>query len=234
MYRYPAHILPSHLHKHLRSTDIPDHACFARKISSCALPLTIQDIYDNKQAYTQAKEFWEGVSVSLISVYKTRDVRFKIKKDCDRDYHALWDNGDVDLPKSQDVIYDKEATYVGMSADKIKSAAFNVRATESFMNSEKLSKFAELIPSITLKFEHAPTLCNYWHFNIFMYTGEKDTERLDLSNHLGIEKNQVEKIARIVTASDSYAALFVLPNKIHRCNLRKKAYLKANTKHNNI
>ena len=234
MHKYPAHILPSHLHKHLRCTEIPNHACFARKISSCALPLTEQDIYDNKQVYTQAKEFLEGVSVSLISVYKTRDVRFKIKKDSDRDYHTLWGNGDVELPESKDVIYDKATPYVGMSANKIKSAKFNVRATESFVNSEKLSKFADLIPLITLKFEHAPTLCNYWHFNIFMYTGEKDTERLDISNQLGMGKNQVEKIARIVTASESYAALFVLPDKIHRCNLRKKAYLKANTKHNNI
>ncbi len=231
MYQYPKHIIPHYLNKHIQPEHIPHHACFVRLLNIVKkTPSNENEIHDYCDQYVKANEFIEGMSVYLLDTYRPRHSRFKINKEAEW-LNGSWENGYCKCPKENEYRCEDDICYVLIPTKLIKHASFDVEKfiKESFSNDKDLFDkdiIIESLKKITLRYEHAPTLCNFWHFNIFMY--DVNGVKID-SNYLVPKK--IERVARSIKKAENFKNIFSVPGRLHKCRISKKYYMKANTKY---
>ena len=232
MYNYPKNIIPHYLNKHIRQEHVPHHAYFVRLLNlGKKTPSNKNEIHNDLVNYVKADEFADGMSVYLLDIYKPQHSRFKIN-DESKWLHNPWIKGDCNCPQTGDYKCVDKVCYVLIPVKQIKRASFDVGKfiQESFSNDNDLLNkdiIIESLKKITLRYEHAPTLCNFWHFNIFMY--DINGKKID-SEYFAAKK--IERVARAVKKTTDFENIFSAPRNLHRCKMRKKYYKNADTKYN--
>lgn len=235
MYPYPKHIIPDCLNRHIRQEHVPNHAHFVRLLNLIEkTPSTRKEIHDSIDKYVKADEFAKGMSVYLIDKYRPGHSRFKIHKDSDH-FHNPWIKGECNCPKENDFKCEEDVFYAIVPVRRVKEASIDIKELikESFSNDKDIlnkDKVLEALEKINLRYEHAPTLCNFWHFNIFMYD-MKDV-KIDANYFAPQTPKKCERVARAVKKTSGFEHIFIVPEKLHKCRMKTKAYKNANTKHN--
>lgn len=144
----------------------------------------------NLASHFSASQFYGGLSVNLLSVYRKQDACFKVIGSKDDPQHQPWNDGDAPFAPFEKIL--KYSRYRGFVGIRIKHL---LRA--------KIDKRPIKVQGVTLrndkayfKLEHAPTVCNFWHFNIHIEAVNSETNQEYLLKDLnGYSNNQLTKVA---------------------------------------
>ena len=139
-------------------------------------------------------------------------------------YFDMWNEGDEPImPDDTDVTIRKHRGCFCMKAESIK--AFRSKIT--FNTKDNVSR----IEDATLRFEHAPTYTNYWHFDLHVWScpQDKSKEPYKLRDHLeGSSENAKSKKFRkyMVGIMDDIGSIMTTEKSIKPVYLTKSKYIK--------
>lgn len=144
----------------------------------------------NYARHFKASQFFDGLSVNLLSVFRKQDAAFKVLGSADDPQHQEWQEGNDPFSLDEGML--KYSRYRGFVGIKIKD-----------LNKAKIDKRAIKIDGVTIRedevhftLEHAPTLCNFWHFNIHIEgINSNNHEYYLLRNEEGYKNSQLSKVA---------------------------------------
>lgn len=144
----------------------------------------------NLATHFSASQFKEGLSVNLLSVYRKQDACFKVLGTKDAPQHQCWVEGTQPYIPSDDILkYSKNRGYVGIRIKHLYTACIEKR--EIKVQGTKLRD-----DKVYFILEHAPTVCNFWHFNIHIEAINSATnEKYLLKDVPDYSSNQLSKVA---------------------------------------
>lgn len=166
--RIPNHY-PRYLYPKLRYHRIPPHPKMKRMMVlrlmlGAEMPKKGLIDRDTMAAHMRDSQFYGGISVNLLYMYKKRDVVWWIDDEQLTDY---WDYRSTPpgIPASK-LLHNKKQGYFGFCIRDIE----RISSTYQVFNDK--GKF-QREDGVICKVEHWPTRVNYWHYNIFLYGVEK-------------------------------------------------------------
>lgn len=176
--------------------------------------------------YFPATEFLRGLSTNLLSVCKKKDNNWKLKKGVDDKFKASWlPHKIVEYPMEQDVDWNLDRPYVSVKIKDVFSLyQLGTGIRDNVGNPLNIEK-------LTFKIKHAPTCCNFWHFEIFVIvnfmngkqlTLKEEGEKLPNNNShtlvkMFIKQAQFENIIR----TDKRETEYRLPKYMYKSNSKK-------------
>ena len=174
-----------------------------------------------KDSFAEGKEVKastvkNGISVNLISIYKKKNMKFSpIEDKSNPRFHLLfvW-NSDGCTPQVGEYKYNNTQRYYGFKISQIQD--FEI----SFAY---MAKSITTTDKIRFKIEHCPTMCNFWHFNVYIWGQNASTmEWMKLCPDI-ISNKTFEKIA--IAALPILAKKIVEPKVMRARKLNKKYYI---------
>ncbi len=138
--------------------------------------LTINEGKTVVENYFQTTEFLRGLSTNLLSICKREDNNWKLKKGAADRFKSPWlPNEKVECPTDEDVDWNLNRPYVSVKIKDVLSLhqlgiGINDKAGNP-LNVEKL----------TFEIKHAPTCCNFWHFEISVVVHFNNGDKLTLT-----------------------------------------------------
>ncbi len=139
--------------------------------------VVIRDSTQLKQHFKksmQSKEFVDGVSVNLLSVFRKKDVLLRPNYTAHPDWENNWvPNSTTERPLIEDIYHDKRRSYFGFRIKDLNTITFE------YFPIKKADSPTMTPKQLTLRVEHRPSKINFWHCNIFI--SEKDTD-VDIRN----------------------------------------------------
>lgn len=200
-----------------------------------AVDLSLNDYYllrytvDNKPVKDGQKElgkhfcpsrFYNGCSTNLLSVYKKCDARYIVHGNAHSPQHQDWKEGKSHHQLSfSDFHYKKNRGFVGVKIE-------DLRAT--FIDKRSIVVQGTVVRNDKVYFEveHAPTRCNFWHFNIMVYgINSKTNEIYRLCDEKDYSNSQMTKVATALI--HKLEDKIVLPQGMRKHYLSKKKYIKG-------
>lgn len=138
----------------------------------------------------KSSQFFDGLSVNLLSVFRKQDAAFMVLGSAGDPQHQEWKQGNDPFIVDDRLL--KYSRYRGFVGIKIKD-----------LNRAKIDKRDIKVDGVTIrkdevhfKIEHAPTLCNFWHFNIHIEgINSKNSQYYLLRNEQGYKNTQLSKVA---------------------------------------
>lgn len=134
--------------------------------------------------------FFNGCSVNLLSVYRKCDARYLVHGKADAPQHQEWNEGDSSfLLKKKDYRYKKNRGFLGVKIGDLKN---------TFIDKAQIKVNGAVIreDKIFFDIEHAPTKCNFWHFNIMIYGINSNTNDIyRLRDVEGYSNSQMGRVA---------------------------------------
>lgn len=189
--KYPVRLLPLPSYHKIKDSDITRNMYFIRQIRRGHQIKRIKNLRSKCEKLLSASEFYGGISCNLLSVFKKSDAAFLPSNDDLLGYTDYWNEGDAArYPTEGNYEYYPWQGYFGF---KVKDV-YEFEADIPIKN-----KNGKTIRTDTalLRFVHAPTYCNFWHFNLFLHAKHSVTGQIyNLSDaESGVSKTQVGKIA---------------------------------------
>lgn len=121
-----------------------------------------QDLKEHFAKHMQSKEFIDGVSVLLLSVFRKKDVLLR------PDYkgHSSWED-DWDMKTStpmlvEGISHEPHRAYFGFRIQDLSTVLFD------YIPSKNIDNPSLPTMHLTLRVEHRPTTINFWHCNIYI------------------------------------------------------------------
>ena len=163
--------------------------------------------------------FYNGCSTNLLSIYKKCDARYIVHGKADSPQHTEWKEGKSHYHLTlSDYHYKKNRGFVGIKIN-------DLRAT--FIDKRSIVVQGAVVreDKVYFEIEHAPTKCNFWHFNIMIYgVNSKTNEPYRLRDEEGYSNSQMTKVATALI--HKLEDKIVLPQGMRRRYLSKKKYIK--------
>ena len=159
-----------------------------------------------------------GISVNLIAVYKKKDMKFSPidDKTAPRFHTPFKWNSNACLPQNGQYTYNRKQRYYGFNIARLQDCEISFAY-----------KANGITPSdkIRFKIEHYPTMCNFWHFNIFIWgqvSSSKEWIKLECPKY--VSNGTFKKIA--IAAFPLLAKIIVGPKVMRARKLNKKYFIK--------
>lgn len=223
MLKYPKHILPKKGYKRIDNCDIPHESIFLRTIKGQTQPCSQEDIKKGYKAYARKDHWRGGLSVNLLGRYSIEDCKYHLLKNntCSDDWKEK--DGDAKLPSTDNFEYVDNMPYVGLSAKCVKEFNFIYKdANQQFSFDNRILEEGPV--NITLDYCHAPTQCNFWHFNIWALLHQNGNRKC-INTIEEFENN--EDYIDALSHSTMLVPMFVLPSKMRPKNLHPKAFVRG-------
>lgn len=199
---YPRRILPSPNYHNIKEEDVPFNAFLLRQIRRKHQVKTIRVLRSKCESILSASEFYKGISCNLLSTVFRKEHSFFIpSNDAELGYIEDWHPGDSPiLPTEGNCEYLPWQGYCGFKVSDL----YEFEADIPIKNKNGTVVRTDVC---LIRFEHAPTLCNFWHFNLFLYAKHSNTgEIYNLKDpEKGVSKSQLTKIATAL--ADDFAPL---------------------------
>ena len=218
---YPKHIIGKSNFKKIDNVGFLKHRGFfiGRTTSLGADSFSIDVV---KESFAEGREVKDttvknGISVNLISIYKKNDMKFfPVEDKQDPQFHIpfIW-NSDGCLPQIGDYKYNNAQRYYGFKISQIQDFEISfVYKANGIAPTDK----------IRLKIEHCPTMCNFWHFNIFIWGQDSlSKEWIKLECPAVVSNGTFKKIA--IAAFPILAKKIVKPKVMRARKLNKKYFI---------
>ena len=223
--KYPKNLLPSKEYVgRIAAEDIPRGACFIRWTAKNLPVKAIQGLRKNAAKHIEKGCIFNGISCYLCSVMKKNATMFILAIPKGTRYCDTWNEGeDPIMPDDADVAIRENRGCFCMKAESIK--AFHSKITFNTKDNNSRTEDA------TLRFEHAPTYTNYWHFNLHLWScpQDKSKEPYKLREHIeGSSENARSKKFRkyMVGIMDDIGSIMTTEKSIKPVYLTKSKYLK--------
>lgn len=218
---YPKHIIGKSNFKKIDNVDFLKHRGFfiGRTTSLGADSFSIDAVKDSFAKGREVKDttIKNGISVNLISIYKKYDMKFfPIEDKQDPQFHVpfIW-KSDGCLPQIGDYKYNNAQRYYGFKISQIQDLEISfVYKANGIAPTDK----------IRFKIEHSPTMCNFWHFNIFIWGQDSvSKEWIKLECPMVVSNSTFKKIA--IAAFPLLAKKIVKPKVMRARKLNKKYFM---------
>lgn len=223
--KYPKHLLPSKEYfGRIAAEDIPRGACFIRWTAGNLPVKTIQGLRKNAAKHIDKGCIYNGISCYLCSVMKKKDTQYILAIPAGTKYFDAWNEGEEPImPDDADVTIRKHRGCFCMKAESIK--AFRSKIT--FNTKDNVSR----VEDATLRFEHAPTYTNYWHFDLHVWScpQDKSKEPYKLREHIeGNSENAKSRKFRkyMVGIMEDIGSIMTTEKSIKPVYLTKSKYIK--------
>lgn len=218
---YPKHIVGKSNFKKIENVGFLEYRGFfvGRTTSIDAESFSINTVKDSfaEGKEVKASTVRNGISVNLISIYKKNDMKFfPIEYKDNPRFHLLfaWDS-DGCLPQVGEYKYNNTQRYYGFKISQIQNFEISFAYT---------AKCITPTDKIRFKIEHCPTMCNFWHFNIFILGQDSSSKKwIKLECPNIISNRTFEKIA--IAALPILAKKIVEPKVMRARKLNKKYYI---------
>ena len=163
--------------------------------------------------------FYNGCSTNLLSVYRKCDARYIVHGKADFPQHQNWKEGDHYYSlKTSDFHYKKKRGFIGVKIKDLRSLyidKYRIVVQGAVVREDK----------VYFNVEHAPTKCNFWHFNVLIYgVNSKTHETYRLRDIEGYSNGQMTKVATALI--HKLEDKLVLPQDMKKMYLSKSKYLK--------
>lgn len=137
-----------------------------------------------------SSQFYDGLSVNLLSVFHKQDAAFKVLGSAQDPQHNCWNSGDSPVCMQDSMLkYLRNRGFVGIRIKDLYKARIDKREI-------KINGVLKRNDKVYFKLEHAPTKCNFWHFNIHIEAiNSNDNSKYLLRDLEGYSKNQLSKVA---------------------------------------
>lgn len=137
-----------------------------------------------------ASQFYDGLSVNLLSVFHKQDAAFKVLGTAQEQQHNCWSTGDSPICMQDSMLkYLRCRGFVGIRIKDLYKAKIDKWEI-------KINGVSQRNDNVYFKLEHAPTKCNFWHFNIHIEAiNSIDNSKYLLRDIEGYSKNQLSKVA---------------------------------------
>lgn len=230
---YPNRIVPHSQWHILNHIDVKEHISnfFAIRLQESSNSTSISDRQKNKyKSYFPAKRFYDGISTILLSSqYRKRDVHWHIKN---KDLHTslLSNNQQPMFTKMNIDDYKwrkKRRNFIGIRLSIIHTMCVESKtlSTNGFPTNISINGLTTNIKKYCFLFKHEPTICNFWHCNIFVAAILQDESLLILNEKQEyIPQKTVDRIAKKLR--DNYMSDDMLKNStfLKEYYLPKKMY----------
>lgn len=184
---YPHRLLPQARFKVISSFKGLGNHYILRLAPKGVVIKNVTQLKSNFKCSIQSKEFVDGVSVNLISVFRKKDVllrpNFALHPDWEKDWKP---NTTTDRPM-QDVIHYKKHSYFGFRIRDLSTITFRYHPIKNI--DEPTMAPIDLF----LRVEHRPSKINFWHCNIFI--SEQGTN-IDIRKEF--DEKVIKRMAKIV------------------------------------
>ena len=211
--KYPNHLYPKKIYKKIIfDSKLNDH-CLLRYTSSDK-PIEKGKLGE----HMGASQFSGGCSVNLLSVYRKCDSRYAVNGKSDAPQHQYWNEEDSSyVLHSKDFKYDKKREFIGVKIKDVRSTYIDNRSI--IVNGTKIRD-----DKVFFDIEHAPTRCNFWHYNMYIYGINSQTkERYCLSTLNNYSNGQLKKVA--VDLLHKLETHLLLPSQMKSHYLPKRYYM---------
>ena len=187
---YPTIILPSLKHKLIKSDSLPSNTCFIRSIRNKPQIKSRERLKEKIGSILSASEFYNGISCNLYFVFNERHASFNVKDPSNKGLNTHWESPNPPMkPIEGDYEHVHWQGYFGFFLKKISKfeAEIPIKKNGKLLRHDKCF----------LKIVHAPTQCNFWHFNLFLFAEHSKTKMIYNLNDTvhGPSKSQVPRIA---------------------------------------
>lgn len=214
--KYPSHLYPNKRYKKITyDFSLGDH--FLLRYTKEDVPLDKGEQLLGK--HMCASRFFNGCSTNLLSRYRKTDARFIVKGTANSPQHEDWNEGDSCYNLREiDFQYNKKRGYIGIKISDLLGVCIDKRPI--VVNGIKIRE-----DKVFLKIEHAPTKCNFWHFNIVICgINSKTGKEYKLKDQEGYTNTQMTKVATdLIHKLEPY---LVRPEKMKKKYLPKNKYIK--------
>lgn len=164
---YPRRLLPSsNYHKMESIKGIGNHFVLRATPKGICVRKKIH-LKNNFRACMQSKEFVDGVSVNLLSVFHKKDILFKADYRLHPEWELDWDEISSTPRPNGDVVRERQRGYFGFRVRDLSTIFFDYFPIKGVDDPTMPPMH------LTLRMEHRPTKLNFWHCTIFIC--EQDT-----------------------------------------------------------
>lgn len=163
---YPKELLPQSNYKFINTDELEDESSLIRK-SKKNKKDSIDNIGDVRlDAICEENKEREifGLSFNLFGIYTIEHLRIIVEN---KDYHEYW------KPKQEILSINEILFSLDEEAYPIFFSIINIHNIEFPYEKAINNKYTESLLA-TCKIEHKPTKCNYWHFELSIYSSEKN------------------------------------------------------------
>lgn len=216
---YPKHIVGKSNFTKIDKIGFLKHRGFfvGRTTSMDASLFSNEAIIESFEAGLEIKDstIKNGISVNLISIYKKKDMKFApIENRNEPRFHISFEEGaDGCLPQAREYTYDNAKKYYGFKVSQIQD--FEILFAYKANGISPSNK-------IRFKIEHSPTMCNFWHFNIFLFGQDCFSGKwIKLECPKNVSNNTFKKIANAIFP---FLAKKIIMSKIVRARKLNKKY----------
>lgn len=162
--RYPQHLLPHRRYKMITLDEWMKRMYVIRYTEGGVQIADKQVLRDTYPNHFKDSVWINGISVSLCGLFRKRDVAYVIKPYKIKRYSKDWMQGKgVRSPKEKHVMMKPTKGFLGLNIGDMLSVKFPYDVTY-YVENEKKTRTDQC----SLKIEHAPTVSNFWHFNIWI------------------------------------------------------------------
>lgn len=159
---YPRRLLPSSNYHKMMSLNGIGNLFVLRAIPKGFCVRTKVHLKQNFKACMQSKEFVDGVSVNLLSVFKKKDILIKPNYRLHPEWESDWDEISSTPRPSEDVIRERQRGYFGFRVRDLSTVLFDYFPIKG-VDAPTMSPI-----HLTLRMEHRPTKLNFWHCTIYI------------------------------------------------------------------
>lgn len=215
---YPTIILPSYKHKPIESNNLPSNICFIRSTRNKPQIKSRKILKEKIGSILSASEFYNGISCNLYFVFNETHTCFNVKDPSNKGLNKNWVSPNPPMmPIAGDYEHIHWQGYFGFFLKKINK----FEAKIPIIKNGKLLRYDKCF----LKVVHAPTQCNFWHFNLFLFAEHSVNKEVYNLNHpdYGPSKSQVPKIA--TSLIDEISKYLSISKQLKPVYLSKNKYL---------
>lgn len=189
--KYPVRLLPLHSYHKIKDSDITQNMYFIRQIRRGYQIKHIRNLRSKCKKLLSASEFYGGISCNLLSIFKKSDAALLPSNDDQLGYTEYWNEGAAArFPTEGNYECYPWQGYFGFMVKDV----YKFEAEIPIKNSKGKTIRKD---TALLRFVHAPTYCNFWHFNLFLHAKHAVTGQIyNLSGaESDVSKTQVGRIA---------------------------------------
>lgn len=208
---YPLRLLPYPHYKLIKFDDFFNEFYLIRYINKGRTPRTKKEICDRASEIYDVSTFKNGMSMSLVSVYKKTDVLFDPNHDKQLGYDAPWNFDGAKKPDELNYNY-RYRGYVGIKVVDVLN--FKIPLEQENRKGILVKK------QFCLELGHYPTKCNFWHCMFYLREWVDDGKPLNLSVNYSNKKASL----LMEHAVTPIAELSVLPRYVKERYLLRSKY----------
>lgn len=151
--------------------------------------------------YFPTGRFYDGLSTIMLSVFKKRDLRWKVI-DKSTQVGNVWQHGDpIILPQRKQLTHLLTREYIGITIREIESFNSDISSLKNpkgdSLTIKDINGNTLIVSHLKFKVKHVPIRCNFWHCEIYAQIVLDDNSKLILDkNQKRVSKSQTERIVQ--------------------------------------